>query len=794
MILYFLCKHVPTKFLDWVLFPFRTCLSLLLKPLLFDNSFRSLTRKSYPGEKCGSFTSTATGKRHFCQQKKEAGEFQTADGVSTLVDNHANEKSWIVFLDSIHHLFRVNPPGMAFNRESSAVEEHKAMYGSGFVGWLYDDRYQCVLEQCPGFPRKYSILPCGQEKCLLIKGDSDEAHNLLRTIGIHAQLRLTLWLGFTNPSGIAAVINDKDPIDARTRLLYYSWIEREEHYPEEDLRLMRIERTSSAATHVITGVRFGIEAIAIVQLPSDERIVAKVDDLLERLRNALSSDTDVFSTFTTEEMNLLDRMIKMKVYSNIPSLASLIYASHLAGQTARIKRDGPFRHHIAYFLLPLDFLYYRSTKPSTNYNALPATIHDQLEEAVLGRHSIIRRIQAYRRKYCSGVFTRVSLKKSYTIFEQSSNAEKEIDEEIRQLADLVKRFRYGQVGIGAIEKWITDQDQRSRVINPVELLRAINKLESEVDKKHVSKQRSVENPPDLGIQVNGATEQRISKNELIGSSLPVDDDEVINILLLGETGVGKSTFINAFANYLAFSSLQQARDSEPVVLIPVSFTLTSGQHFEEHNITFGECDPSSNEQFNKRGQSVTQQCRSYVFDLPHHQRRRVCIIDTPGFGDTRGIEQDDRNIEHIREYITQWKYLHAVCFLLKPNESRLNIFFRSCFDQLFSLLGPGVGANVMFCFTNARSTFYAPGNTAPLLKKMLSTVESGSVELKKENAFCFDNESFRYLMAIQNGVEFSKEEEGDYEKSWITSVKESNRLIDHLQRKQPFVLSSIAND
>ena len=119
------------------------------------------------------------------------------------------------------------------------------------------------------------------------------------------------------------------------------------------------------------------------------------------------------------------------------------------------------------------------------------------------------------------------------------------------------------------------------------------------------------------------------------SSFP-EEHEVINILLLGETGVGKSTFINAFANYLAFSSLQQANKSEPVVLIPVSFTLTSGHHFEEHTITFGESDPTNNEQFNKHGQSVTQHCRSYVFDLPHHERRRVCIIDTPGFGDTRG--------------------------------------------------------------------------------------------------------------------------------------------------------------
>ena len=184
--------------------------------------------------------------------------------------------------------------------------------------------------------------------------------------------------------------------------------------------------------------------------------------------------------------------------------------------------------------------------------------------------------------------------------------------------------------------------------------------------------------------------------------------------------------------------------------IPVSFMMTIGDNFEERIVKFGEIDSSNNEDFDHPGQSVTQHCKSYVFNLNRNDGKKLRIIDTPGFGDTRGLDQDDLNMQHILEYINNLTHLNAICFLLKPNASRLNIFFRSCLTQLFDFLGPNIRKNIIFCFTNARSTFYAPGDTAPLLKTMLKSLSMNDIPFKKENTFCFDSESFRYLVALQN--------------------------------------------
>jgi len=188
----------------------------------------------------------------------------------------------------------------------------------------------------------------------------------------------------------------------------------------------------------------------------------------------------------------------------------------------------------------------------------------------------------------------------------------------------------------------------------------------------------------------------------------------LNILILGETGVGKSTWINGFANYLYFDSMHEAMESEDqVAVIPSKFSFTN-DNGESMDVLIGE--EGENENFSP-GQSATQEPRTHSFD---HGEEIINLIDTPGIGDSRGVEQDKKNFDNILGHLTYVKEIHAICILLKPNNSRLTVLFRFCIQQLLTHLHKDAARNIVFCFTHARGNFYKPGDTLPALRQELA--------------------------------------------------------------------------
>uniref|UniRef100_T1IWT2 Uncharacterized protein n=1 Tax=Strigamia maritima TaxID=126957 RepID=T1IWT2_STRMM len=254
----------------------------------------------------------------------------------------------------------------------------------------------------------------------------------------------------------------------------------------------------------------------------------------------------------------------------------------------------------------------------------------------------------------------------------------------------------------------------------------------------------------------------------------------LNVLIMGETGVGKTTWINSFLNYLTFSSLEEASNSKHVSVSSTKFQVT-----DENNvfrtIRFGE---DKNEVL-QLGQSATQDVRAHIFPIGSTLLR---IIDTPGIGDVRGVEQDKKNLQKFFSYLSNIKFLNGICIFLKPNESRLNVYFEFCIKELLTHLHQNAIKNIVFCFTHSKGTSFKPGNTRTPLTELLCK-NNIDLELNTDTMYCLDNEGFRYLCAATQGVEFTDSLKKSFAESWNVSVKETNRLISYIKTLEPHLIN-----
>ena len=128
------------------------------------------------------------------------------------------------------------------------------------------------------------------------------------------------------------------------------------------------------------------------------------------------------------------------------------------------------------------------------------------------------------------------------------------------------------------------------------------------------------------------TSQTSQENTNNSRHISLDTSNIAKVLVIGETGSGKSTFINYLTNYFRSGSLQNIK-----VAIPSKYRPAITEQF-------AHCENNVRD----TTQSKTDMCNQYIFVDPNSPaQKQYLFLDTPGLSDTRGAEQDNINMMKI---------------------------------------------------------------------------------------------------------------------------------------------------
>ena len=196
------------------------------------------------------------------------------------------------------------------------------------------------------------------------------------------------------------------------------------------------------------------------------------------------------------------------------------------------------------------------------------------------------------------------------------------------------------------------------------------------------------------------------------------------LMLVGATGAGKTTLINGMANFI------------------------TGVNWEE-NFRFKLINEDTAHDQTK---SQTKIITAYTF---HRDSRsfpllyNLTVIDTPGFGDTTGLERDKEIVAQIKEFFSMQgeegiDQLHGIGFVVQAPQARLTAMQRYIYDSILAIFGKDVADNIFLMVT------FSDGMHPPVLDAAITA----GVPFKKQY-FKFNNSAL-FARKVKTENEFNK--------------------------------------
>ena len=227
------------------------------------------------------------------------------------------------------------------------------------------------------------------------------------------------------------------------------------------------------------------------------------------------------------------------------------------------------------------------------------------------------------------------------------------------------------------------------------------------------------------------------------------------MMVVGSTGSGKTTTINAMINHV-FGV--QWKDDFRLKMI--------------HELSSNQGAGTIGNQAHSQTQFVTCYTLPYLegFEIPYN----LTIVDTPGFGDTRGIDHDKAITEQIRRFFNTKgsagiDHVDAICFMAQAGNPRLTPTQQYVFDRILAMFGKDVKKNILVLFT------FADGQKPQALSAM---IEAGILE-DENNFFKFNNSA---LFAATSG----ENDEDNFDRMfWKMGIKSFEKFFQGLAEMEP---------